>query len=393
MKKKLWLLLAASSMLLAGCTSGGGGTADTDGKKSKETSGDTIKIGLNYELSGAVSAYALQQRDAIEMAVEEINNDGGILGKQVELVSKDNKSETAEAASVAGSLAGDDEIVAVFGPATSGAFKASIPQMTKAGIPAISPSATDDEVTVTDDKVKEFIFRTCFQDSFQGVILANYAQNNLAAEKAVIIGDNSSDYGKGLTKAFRETYKGEIVLEENFASKEKDFKAILTKIKGKDFDVIYLPGYYEEAGLVIKQAREMGIDQPILGADGFSDPKLVELAGAENMNDIYYTSHFSENAPANDKVPEFVENFKAKYNTSPSSFNALAYDTMYLLKDAIERADSTDRTKIKDAIAETKDFVGVTGTMSIDENHNPQKPAVVIGLKEGKEETSEIVKP
>ncbi|MGX6978695.1 ABC transporter substrate-binding protein [Vagococcus elongatus] len=393
MKKKLWLLLAASSMLLAACTSGGGGTSSTDEKKSKEASGDTIKIGLNYELSGAVSAYALQQKDAIEMAVKEINDDGGILGKQVELVSKDNKSETAEAASVAGSLAENDEIVAVFGPATSGAFKASIPQMMKAGIPAISPSATDDEVTVTDGKLKEFIFRTCFQDSFQGVILANYAENNLGAKKAVIIGDNSSDYGKGLTKAFKETYKGEIVLEENFAAKEKDFKAMLTKIKGKDFDVIYLPGYYEEAGLVIKQAREMGIDQPVLGADGFSDPKLVELAGASNMNDIYYTSHFSENAPANDKVPEFVENFKAKYKTSPSSFNALAYDTMYLLKDAIERADSTDRTKVKDAIAETKDFVGVTGTMSIDENHNPQKPAVVIGLQEGKEESSEIVEP
>ncbi|EST90609.1 ABC transporter substrate-binding protein [Vagococcus lutrae] len=392
MKKWMKLGLAfASVALLTGCTSANSGSQAKNEKQA--TNSDTVKVGLNYELSGAVSAYAQQQKDALEMAKDEINEAGGILGKKVEFVIKDNKSETAEAASVAASLANEKDLVAVIGPATSGAFKATIPNMKKAGIPAITPSGTDDSITKDKNGVYENIFRTCFQDSFQGVILAQYASHNLKANRALIIGDNSSDYAKGLTKSFKETFEGEVVGEENFVAKEKDFKAMLTKVKNKEFDVIYLPGYYEEAGAIIKQAREMGIEQPILGADGFSDPKLVDIAGKDNVTNVFYTSHFSETAPATDKVSDFVANFKKRYDLTPSSFNALGYDSLYLLKDAIERADSTDHAAVEKALSETKDFVGVTGVMSIDENHNPEKAAVVIGLEKGQEASAEVVEP
>ncbi len=384
--------MAASMLLLAACGGGDGagsaGSGNAAGKDDKE-----IKIGVNLELSGAVSAYGIQEKEGIELAVKKINDDGGILGKPIKLVVKDNKSETGEAVSVAASLT-NDGVVAIIGPATSGATKATIPNLTKAQVPAITPSGTDDAITVANETVQEFIFRTCYQDSFQGSILAKYASDNLGGKKAVIIGDNSSDYGKGLTKAFKDTFTGEVVANENFVEKDKDFKATLTKIKDKDFDFIYIPGYYTEAGLIIKQAREMGITQPILGADGFSDPKLVEIAGAENVNEVYYTSHFSENAPATDKVADFVKDFKAEYkDKTPSSFNALAYDSVYMLKEAIEAAGEADSVKIKDELAKLKDFVGVTGKMSIDKDHNPEKAAVVIGLTEGKETSSDIVEP
>ncbi|WP_321388922.1 ABC transporter substrate-binding protein [uncultured Enterococcus sp.] len=388
---KRFSYLFASLFLLAACgptaTSGGGSDAGN------KTEGDTIKIGMNMELSGSVSAYGNAEKEGIELAVEEINEAGGVLGKKLELVSKDNKSENSEAASVASNLTNEDKVVAVIGPATSGATKATIPNMTKAGVPLITPSGTDDSITVANDKVQEYVFRACFQDTFQGVILANFAQDNLKAEKVVILGDKSSDYAIGLADSFKDTYKGEIVKEENFTAGDKDFQALLTKIKGLDYDVIYVPGYYTEAGLIIKQAREMGIDKPIIGADGFGDEKLVEIAGAQNVSDVYYTGHFSEKAPATDKVEPFVAAFKEKYGKQPSAFNALAYDSVYMLKQAIEDQDSADSASITKGLAELKDFEGVTGVMTMDKDHNPEKSAVVLGLTEGKETSAEPVNP
>ncbi|MEG0285410.1 MULTISPECIES: ABC transporter substrate-binding protein [Vagococcus] len=390
--KKLVGMLFASMVLLSACgTPGGGGAAGEVKKDSKES--DTIKIGLNLELSGAVAAYGLQEKDGVELAVEEINANGGINGKKIELVVKDNKSDTAEAAAVAANLTTKEGVVAIIGPATSGASKAQIPNVTKAQIPVITPSGTDDAITVVNDAVQEYIFRACFQDSFQGVILANYAMNNLDAKKAVVIGDVSSDYAKGLSKSFKDTFTGEIVADEKFNQKDKDFKAILTKIKDKDFDFIYLPGYYEEAGLIIKQAREMGIEQPILGADGFSDEKLIDIAGKDNMNNIYYTAHFSEKAPGSDKVKEFIDSFKTKYNKAPSSFNALAYDSLYMLAESIEKAGEADSAKMTKELASLKDFEGVTGKMTMDKNHNPEKAAVVIGVNGGEETSADVVNP
>lgn len=390
--KKIIGLLFASTMLLTACGNPGGGTSGGSNKENSKES-DTIKIGLNLELSGAVAAYGNQEKDGAQLAVDEINEKGGINGKKIELVIKDNKSDTAEAAAVAANLTTKENVVAIIGPATSGASKAQIPNVTKAKVPVITPSGTDDSITVLNDKVQEYIYRACFQDSFQGVILANYAMDNLKAKKAVVIGDVSSDYAKGLSTSFKDTFTGDIVADEKFNQKDKDFKAILTKIKDKEFDFIYLPGYYEEAGLIIKQAREMGIEQPILGADGFSDSKLIDIAGKDNMNSVYYTAHFSEKAPASDKVKTFIDTFDKKYSKKPSSFNALAYDSVYMFADAIDRAGVADSEKITKELASLKDFDGVTGKMSMDKNHNPEKAAVVIGLKDGKEETADVVNP
>ncbi len=389
--KKIVGMLFGSLLLFTACGTPGGGTANS-GVVDKNNS-ETIKIGLNLELSGAVAAYGNQEKDGAELAVEEINNKGGINNKKIELVIKDNKSDTAEAAAVAANLTTKENVVALIGPATSGASKAQIPNTTKAKVPMITPSGTDDSITVMNGKTQEYIFRASFQDSFQGVILANYATDNLKAKKAIIIGDISSDYAKGLSTSFKDTFKGEIVGDEKFNQKDKDFKAILTKIKDKEFDFIYLPGYYEEAGLIIKQAREMGITQPILGADGFSDEKLIGIAGKENLTDVYYTAHFSEKAPGSEKVKGFIDSFKKKYNKAPSSFNALAYDSVYMIATSLEKSGEIDSQKLKDELASLKDFEGVTGKMTMDENHNPKKPAIVIGVKDGKQVTAEVVNP
>lgn len=392
--KKKFAFLFTGLVLLSACSAApksGGATEGSAGGNKQE--GDTIKIGMNMELSGAVAAYGSAEKEGIELAVEQINADGGIDGKKIDLISKDNKSDNNEAGTVATNLTTNSKVVALIGPATSGAVKSALPNATKAEVPLITPSGTDDAITKQGDNVQEYAFRSCFQDSFQGKILAKYAHENLKADKAIVLGDNSSDYGIGLTKAFKDEYKGQIVAEENFTEGDKDFQAVLTKIKDKDFNVLYIPGYYTEAGLIIKQAREMGIDTPIVGADGFGDAKLVETAGAGNVSNVFYTGHFSTKAPATDKVEPFIKAFKEKFDKEPSSFNALAYDAVYMVKQAIEDEGSADSSAIKNGLANLKDFKGVTGEMTIDKEHNPEKSAVVLGLTDGKETSAETVNP
>lgn len=385
MKKTLAGLVAAIAglALIAGCSSGTTGDASS-----------TIKIGLNYELSGAVATYGQASVQGIELAAEEINAAGGINGKKIELVKYDNKSEGAEATTLATKLMSSDKVVAVIGPATSGNFKATIPVALKNKIPVVSGSATADDVTVdASGAVKEYAFRTCFNDSFQGTAMANFALKKLNAKRALIYKDTSSDYSKGLAENFTKTFTaagGTIAGEEAYVTGDTDFKATLTRIKGQSFDVLYVPGYYNEAGLLIKQARELGITSPILGGDGFDSPKLKELGGAAALNDVYYTNHYSS-LDKDPKVTAFIEAFKKKYNTAPNAFHALGYDTLKFVADAIMRATAVDGESIKNAMASTKDFAGVTGTFSVDAQHNPVKAIVVIALKNGDEASSEKV--
>lgn len=380
MKKKL-LMGLASVFVLAAC--GNGATTEES---------DTIKLGGNFELSGGASAYGTLMDEGIKMAVAEQNAADGLLGKEIEYVSYDNKSEPSESTSVATRLATEDNVVAILGPATTGAANAQSPAVTRAKVPAILPAATGDAVTMDGDSVLDYVFRVCFQDSFQGKALAEFAQTDLQATKAVILVDNSTDYAIGLADAFKETFKGEIVAEENFTAGDTDFKAILTNIAQMDYDVIFLPGYYEEGGLIIKQAREMGIAQPILGPDGFANSTLVELAGADNVDNVFYASHFTPNSE-DPKVQEFLAAFEAEYGKPADSFAALAYDAAQLVFDAITTADSTDPQAITDALAATEDFEGVTGTFSFDENHNPIKSAFVIELQDGVEVGNSVVEP
>jgi branched-chain amino acid transport system substrate-binding protein len=390
MKKYLALVLALVLVIgsLAAC---GGGAAEEPGEATE------VKIGINYELTGGVASYGEASVNGIMMAFDEINAAGGINGMTIVPVTLDNKSDAAEATALATRLMVQEGVVAALGPATSGNFMATIPVAMGNSIPIISASATADEGVTVDasGNVNEFVFRLCFNDSFQGVTMANFAASNLSAKNAVIIQDNSSDYAKGLAKNFIETFEaagGTIVAQEGYVAKDKDFNAILTSIKGKDFDVIFLPGYYQEAGLVIKQARDQGITVPILGADGFDSPVLLELAGAAALNDVYFSNHYSS-LDQDPLVQDFIAAYKEKYGVEPNAFNALGYDLGKYIADAIARAGSTDPVAIKDALKATENFAGVTGTFSMGEDHNPIKSIVVIGLENGVQATSVKVDP
>ncbi|MDY4191588.1 MAG: ABC transporter substrate-binding protein [Oscillospiraceae bacterium] len=390
---KKFLAAALSVLLVALLLSGCGA----------KTNENEIRIGINYELSGAVATYGQSSVDGIMMAIDEINAAGGINGKTIVPVKYDNKSEPAEATTLANKLMTQDKVLAILGPATSGSFKAEIPVAEKNKVPVVTGSATADDVTVdledgqvvyNDDGsvkgLKEYAFRICFSDSYQGSAMAAFASENLSAAKAVIIKDTSSDYGKGLAANFLATFTekgGEVVAEEAYVSGNTDFNGILTKIKGMDFDVIYIPGYYQEAGLIIKQARAQGITAPILGADGFDSPTLADLAGADALNDVYYTNHYSS-LDKDPLVTQFIADYNAKYGKEPDAFNALGYDLAKFVCDGISRCETLDSESLKEALASTENFVGVTGSFSVDEKHNPVKSIVVIGLKDGVQDSS-----
>ena len=261
-------------------------------------------------------------------------------------------------------------------------------------IPTVFPATTGDGVTLKNagdaSSVYEYIYRVCFSDSYQGVVGANFVNKKFGKAKVAILQDTGNDYSKGLADAFEKTYTdskigGSVVAREYYQSKDTDFQAVLTTLKSKTFDVLYVPGYYEEVGLIIKQAREMGITQPIVGGDGLSSDKLAALAGnSANLSNVYYTSHFSTLSKDSD-VQEFVKAYKEKFGANPDTFAALSYDATQLLMKAIEKAGSTDPQAITKALAETTDFDGVTGTFSMGADHTPIKSAVVIEFQNGQE--------
>jgi len=380
------VVIAAIAWLfgMAGC----GQTAE----KTKET----IKIGVNYELSGAVAEYGTKSSNGTLLAIEEINKDGGVLGTTLEPIRMDNKSDNAEAVSVAARLA-QKGIVAYIGPCTTGKTLAASEIATKNKLPLVTPTATDPSVTVDPktNETKKYIFRTCFLDPFQGTVMAKFASAELKCTKAAILMDTSNDYSKGLAKAFEEAFVqqgGTIVAKEGYVEGDKDFKATLTKIRGKNPEVIFVPGYYNEAGLIVKQGRELGINVPFIGGDGWGSDQLVKIAGAQALNNTFFCNHFASTSQ-DPKVQKFVAAYKAKYGTEPDAFAALGYDAAYLLADAIKRAGAADPEKITKALAETKNLPGVTGTLTMDKQHNPVKTAIVIELKDGKQVVKTEIKP
>ena len=385
MKKGIFLLLAvlmALTPVLAGCGNGGG-------------SSNEIKIGVNYELTGDVATYGTDSVKGIEMAINEINDAGGVIGKKIRLVTFDDKSTVEEAASVAARLMEQERVIACLGPATSGNFKATIPGAQANKVPIISASATANDVTLdTNGNVFDYVFRICFTDSFQGVTMANFAANKLGAHRAAIYKDTSSDYAMGLAESFSQTFEmlgGTITAEVGYVAKDTDFRAVLTGLKSTDFDVLFVPGYYQEAGLIINQAREMGIRVPILGADGFDSPILQELAGDNALSDVFFSNHYSS-LDEDPMVTDFIERFAAANNgESPSAFHALGYDLGRFIVDAIQRADSDNQEAVRNALASTQNFVGVTGSFSVGPDHNPIKSVVVIEMQNGQQVSAEKV--
>lgn len=377
MKRFLAVLVVSTLVWMTAC-------ADNEIESQEGKEDDVIRIGSMFELTGSAAEYGISMNDAVKMAVNDINEMGGIEGRQIEIIERDIASDEAEAAQAAMSLGAEGNLAAIIGPALTGTLQAAIPAANQYKVPLISPSATDDGVLQDQDgNVHPYIYRTSFTNSFQGGALAQFANEQLNASKAVIFGDNSSDYAQGLTKTFEEAFNGEIVAIENFSADQSDFSATLTNIRNMDFDVLYVPGYYEQAGPIIKQAREMGMDQPILGPDGFGNTKVFELAGYENMNNIFYTSHFVVESDDPD-IQEFVANYKDFTGNDPDMFTGLAYDAVMIVKEAIERAGNANAEDVNAELEKTDRFEGITGTFSFDEKHDPVKTVSIIEIQDGK---------
>ncbi len=361
--------------ILTGCGGGGGGD--------KKAAATEIPIGANFELTGNVANYGTATYEGLALAIDEINASGGVNGKKIKLIKADTKSETSEAVTSATKLIADDKVKVLVGPATTAPVIAETQIATEHKVPILAPCATSAKVTVENGKVQPYVFRSCFIDPQQGDVMAKFASDNLKAKTAVIYLDSSSDYSKSLGAVFKEKFEaagGKVVMEEAFLQKDQDFKATLTKIKTANADVIFVPAYYEEVGKIVKQAREMGITQPLLGTDGWDDTKVADIAGKDALNNTYFCTHYSDK---DDSVKPFLEAFKKKYNHAPNVFAALGYDAGKVLIDAIKRAGSDDSEKITKAIAETKDLKAGTGTISMDKNHNPIKQAVILENKGG----------
>lgn len=374
--------------VLAGLAAGCGGG---------EKKADTIKVGANLEMTGGSASYGISSKNAIELAFKEINEKGGINGKQLELVVADNKSEAAEATNAMQKLVSQDNVVAVIGPNLSSSVIAASAINNSAKVLDIAPMATNPYVTVdqASGKTKDFNYRTCFIDPFQGTVMAKFATAELGVGNAAILIDNSSDYAKGLAQFFKENFVkegGAVTAEESYLQKDTDFKATLTKIKATNPDFLYVPGYYQEVGLIVKQARELGMNMPIAGGDGWDSAKMPEIAGLAALNNTYFSSLYSPE-DSSDINKNFVAAYEKAYGQKPDVFAALSYDSALLVAEAIKNAGSTEPAKISEAMAKINGFSGVSGSVTFDDKHNPVKSAVILEYKDGAQSLKTKINP
>lgn len=371
--KRICLLAMAASLAL-----GGVGHAQNE-----------IKVGVYASLTGGQASFGISQTNAIRMGAEEINKAGGVLGKPIKLVVDDDRSTPGEAATIVRKQIANDKVCAILGEFASSRSLEGGPICQENKIPMISPGSTNPKVT----EIGDYIFRTCFMDSFQGTVMARFALAK-GYKKAAILVDEKQDYSKGLAFYFREYYTkngGQIVKEQSYSGGDKDFRAQLTSIKSAKPDVIFVPGYYNEVALIGKQARQFGLKVPMMGGDGWEGDALLKVAG-NSLDGCFFSTHFSsDNQDA--AVQKFIEGYKAKYGAVPDCQAALGYDTVRILAEAITRAGSTSPAAIRDAVAATKDFQGVTGKISLDANRNASKPAVVQTIGEGRFKFVENVAP
>lgn len=386
-RKLLVIVLALSlvfSLSFAGCAK-------------KETTGGTkepevIKIGVVTPLTGDVATFGQSTKKAVEMAAEEINAAGGILGKKVELVIEDDRNDPKETANVVRKLIDQDKVVAIIGSLTSKCSLAGMPIANSKKVPMVSNASTNPKVTLTGP----YAFRVCFIDDFQGQVMAKFAWEDLGAKKAAVLYDIGNDYTKGLSEFFIKSFKelgGEIVAEETYQQTDNDFNAQLTSIKAKNPDVIFLPDYYQKVSLIAKQARGLGIKATFLGGDGWDSPELVKLGG-DAVEGGYFSNHYSQQDP-DPKTQEFIKKFEEKYGEKPDALAALGYDAFYFIAEAIKKAGKVDSTAIRDALEEVgkSGFSGVTGKFTIDENRNPIKAAVVLKVEGGQFKFVKRVEP
>lgn len=375
-------------LILASCSAPG---AATNAKGN--SIGKTFKIGYDIEMTGAVAAYGKGGERGADMAVAEINATGGINGKKVEVVKKDNKSDNAEAATVAANLMSNDLVNAVIGTNASSQTKAMIPNANKFAVPIVAPTSTNDDLTHKGEKVEKYVFRAIFPDAFQGKVISDFVTDNLKSDTVAVYYDNSSDYAKGLYQNFKTNYKGQVVDVATYQAGDKDFQAQLSKLSKEKFGVLIVLGYYQEAGILVKQARELGINVPVIGGDVLADPTFAKLAGPEAANDIYFVSGFSSLKPANAKTEAFIKHYKEKFGEVPSAYAACAYDAVMMVKAAAVAEKARTSVDVATGLAKLKHFEGVTGNITVDKYHDPIKSAYLVKLEKGKEVSAEIVNP
>ncbi len=336
---------------------------------------DTILIGNYGSLTGTEATFGLSTRDGIQLAIDEANAAGGINGKKLELKVYDNQGKPEEARLSVEKLINVDKVVAVLGEVASTRSLAAAPVAQQNKVPMISPSSTNPDVT----KKGDYIFRTCFIDPFQGEVMAKFVVNSLKLKKGAILRDSKSDYSMGLADYFVKTLTalgGSVVADEKYASGDSDFKAQLTSLKDKKAEFIFVPGYYTEVGLIARQARALGLNQPLLGGDGWDSPKLTEIGG-NSLENSYFSNHYTAEDPR-PEVVEFIKNFKAKYNVVPDGLAAAGYDSAKILIEAMKKSPSLNGEDLKKAIAATADHKGVTGAITLNQDRDAVKSAVIL---------------
>ena len=353
--------------LLSACTPNGGG-------------GDKVRIGVFMSTTGSTANFGISSVNGIKLAADEINAAGGINGKQVELLVQDDRSDASEAATIVTKFVTQDQVHGIIGEVASSRSIAAAPIAQNAKIPMLTPSSTNPEVT----KKGNFIFRSCFIDPYQGAAIAQFAAKTLGAKTAAIMVDRKNDYSTGLEKVISETFAkfgGKIVATQSYQEGDQDFNAQLTSLKGSNPEVLFVPGYYNDVGLIAKQARDKGITVPLIGGDGWDSEQLYKIGGTA-LNGSYFTNHYSP-YDTDPKVVKFVNDYKAKYGSIPDALAATAYDAARIMFDAVKRSKSLSGPDIRDALAATKDYPGVTGTVTFNENRDAVKPIVMIEIKDG----------
>jgi branched-chain amino acid transport system substrate-binding protein len=348
------------------------------GVEAKPEGGDTLLLGEVGSLTGSEAAFGISTRNGIELALEEANASGGVKGKKLAVRVYDDQSKPEEAAAAATRLITQDKVVAM------------APKAQEAKIPMVSPSSTNPKVT----EVGDYIFRVCFIDPFQGFVMARYAHDNLKFNRVAILTDKKSAYSEGLTQVFQKKFTemgGTIIGVEAYSKGDTDFRAQLTNVKKLKPEGVYVPGYYQDVALIAEQAKELGLKMTMMGGDGWDSEKLFELGGTA-VEGSYVSNHYSADDPS-PRVQDFIKRYKAKFNAVPDSLAALGYDSARVVVDALKRAPDSSGPALRAAIAETKEFPGVAGTITLDDKRNPVKPAVVLKVEGGKFKYVDTVSP
>jgi len=356
----------------------------------KKADSNEILIGEFGALTGPIATFGQNTHKGVMMAVDEINAAGGVLGKQIRLLVEDDQGKPEEALTAVTKLISKDRVVALIGEFASSNSLAAAPFAQQSRIPMLSHGSTNPKVT----QVGDYIFRACFIDPFQGEVMAKFASASLGLKRVAILRDIKSDYSVGLADYFTRSFTaagGQIVADESYSAGDKDFNAQLTSIRQKNPDAIFIPGYYTEIGLIARQTRRLGIQAVLLGGDGWDSEKLWEIGG-DALNGSFFSNHYSVDNP-DPAIQAFVEKFRERHGHAPDALAALGYDATRMLVAAIARAGSDDPKAIRDALAATRDFPGITGVITLNENRDAVKSAVVLEVRDGKFLYKETVDP